>query len=300
MENLKPVLKRVGAYIIDLFIVFIISSLISSIPGLNKNIDSYQKTYDEYQEKYNDYAEYLTLLEDSYKDNEITEEEYNKLIESTQYSEIVINKYDDNQITKKEYQQIFEEINNNFDSLAKDYVYLLNKDSVTNTIVTLSFTLLYFGVIQYFLKGRTIGKWIFKLQVVSNNEKKLNIINYLLRSLVVNNVLLNAVSIIFLITTSKTTYQNANNIISTIISIVEAIIIFLVLTRADHRGLHDLLFNTKVIETDYIDCEVKTPEVKDITPVGEKKNKTTSKSKSNKKTTSKKKIIDAEYKENKK
>jgi len=300
MTNLKPLLKRIGAYLIDLFIVFLISSLISSIPAINKNMDSYQKTYDEYEEKYNDYANYINLLKDLYEDNEINEEEYNQLIESTQYGNIIISKYEDSKISKKEYQQIVEEVNTSFDSVAKEYVYLLNKDSALNTIITLICTLLYFGILQYFLNGKTIGKSIFKLQVVSNNEKKLNILNYFLRSLVVNDVLLNAISIIFLITASKTIYQNANNIISTIISIVEAIIIFLVMTREDHRGLHDLLFNTKVIETDCVNDGIKIQEVKGITPIEDKKTKSTSKSKSNKRKTTKKKIIDAEYKENKK
>jgi len=37
-----------------------------------------------------------------------------------------------------------------------------------------------------------------------------------------------------------------------LVSIVEAIIIFLVLTREDARGLHDLLFNTKVVSIEEI------------------------------------------------
>ena len=50
-----------------------------------------------------------------------------------------------------------------------------------------------------------------------------------------------------MLTTSKKVYTNASNTISLLISITEAIIIFLVMTREDNRGLHDLLFNTKVI-----------------------------------------------------
>jgi len=302
MKNIRPLLKRVCAYMIDLFIIITISSLISSVPGLNKEMEEYQETYNEYQEKYNEYSEYLTLLEESYKDEEINEEEYTKLIESEQYQEIISSRYDDNAISKEEYKEIVVEINENFDTIAKDYIYLLNKKGVSNSIITLVCTLLYFGVVQYFLKGQTIGKRLFKLKVVSNSDKKLNILNYLFRSLVVNDVLLNSVGIIFLITTSKTVYQHANNIIGTIISLVEAIIIFLVLTREDGRGLHDLLFNTKVISVEIIkesikqDVEITEPAeaVKEET---KKKSKSTTKSKPKSKINSKKKIIDAEYKE---
>lgn len=264
MTNLKPVIKRIGAYVIDLCIIFSISSLISSIPVLNKNMDSYQKTYNEYEEKYNEYGEYINLLKESYEDNEINLDEYNKLTESTAYSDIIMSKYEDNKITKKEYTDIVKSINNNFDSTAKEYVYLLNKDSVMHTIITLTFTLIYFGIIQYILKGKTIGKILFKLQVVSNNEKKLTVITYILRSLIINEVLLNSISIIFLMTASKNTYHHANNITTTIISIIEGIIIFLVITREDHRGLHDLLFNTKVIELENKQVEIKEKSVKTI------------------------------------
>ena len=36
----------------------------------------------------------------------------------------------------------------------------------------------YFGIIQYFLKGQTIGKKILKLKVISASTKKINILNY--------------------------------------------------------------------------------------------------------------------------
>ena len=62
MRNLKPLMRRVCAYMIDLFVVLIIASLVSSIPFLNKNMDKYQKTYSEYEEKFNDYSDYIKLL----------------------------------------------------------------------------------------------------------------------------------------------------------------------------------------------------------------------------------------------
>lgn len=250
MKNIRPLMKRVGAYAIDLFIVLIIASFISNIPFLNKNMESYQKTYDEYEEKYNTYSEYLTLLEEKYQDEKITEEEYTELINSEEYKDLITSKYDDNKISQGEYKEIVESINNEFDKVVTDYVYILNKKGISNSIITLVCTLLYFGILQYFLKGQTIGKKLLKLKVVSASDKKINILNYILRSLIVNDILLNTISIIFLLLTSKKVYTQADNILSILISISEAVIIFLVLTREDQRGLHDLLFNTKVISTE--------------------------------------------------
>jgi uncharacterized RDD family membrane protein YckC len=131
---------------------------------------------------------------------------------------------------------------------------------------------------------------------VSAGEKKINVLNYFLRSLIINDVLLNTISIIFLLTASKTIYNQSNNIIGAIISIIQAIVIFLVMTREDQRGLHDLLFNTKVISTEPVEkTEEKEIEILKDEEVVEPKIKKQSKSKG--KTKSKKKIIDAEYKE---
>ena len=248
MKNIRPLIKRVAAYSIDLLIVLTITSLITRIPTLNKNMSSYQKTYDEYTEKYTEYSDYLNLLQKSFEDNEINEEEYTELIKKETYKELIEEKYEDNQISKGEYNKIITNINQKFDKTSKNYIYLLNKKGVTNSIITLIATLLYFGVFQYLLKGQTIGKKILKLQVVSASSKKINIINYLLRTLLVNDVFLNGIGIILLLTTSQKIYTKANNLIGMLISISEALIVFLILTREDKRGLHDLLFNTQVIE----------------------------------------------------
>lgn len=275
MTNIRPLMKRVCAYIIDLFIVLIIATLISSIPLLNKGTEDYQKTYDEYEKEYNEYTEYLALLESAYEDELITEEEYTKLIENETYKDIIEDEYEDKEISKGEYNEIVEEVNEEFDEIAEDYVYILSQKGISNSIITLVCTLLYFGIIQYFLKGQTVGKKLLKLQVVSASDKKINILNYILRSLIVNDVLLNGVGIIFLVLTTKSVYQQVDNVLGILISIVEAAIIFLVLTREDQRGLHDLLFNTKVISTE-------TNIEKQETKIKKKTNK---------------KVIEAEYKE---
>ena len=88
-------------------------------------------------------------------------------------------------------------------------------------------------------------KKILKIKVVSASDNKINIFNYLLRSLIVNEVLLNTISVIFLLCATRGVYTSVREYVGVAISVVEAIIIFQVMTREDQRGLHDLLFNTK-------------------------------------------------------
>lgn len=249
MQNRKSVIKRILAYTIDTTLVIIVASLITSVPFFNKGMIEYQKTYKEYETEYAKYSEYINLFNESYKDEEITKEEYTELTKNSIYKEIIEIKYDDEKISQDEYDDIIDEVNTKFDTIAKDYIYILNKKGISNPIINLILTILYFGVLQYFLKGQTIGKKIFKLKVVSTNNKKLNVLTYILRTLIVNDVLLNTITILFLAFSSKGVYTKASDILSTLISVVEMAIIFLVLTREDERGLHDLLFNTKVIST---------------------------------------------------
>lgn len=250
MKNINILLKRICAYIVDIIIVMFISILISSIPYISKDNEKYQQKYSEYVEEYNKYIEFKTLLEETYDDETITKEEYNKLLEKEMYTEKIISSYEDNQISKGEYKNILELYEKDFTKMSEDYNYKLGKLSYQDTLIILLCTLFYFAIVQYLLKGQTIGKKLFKIKVVSINKNKVSIINYIIRSLIVNNVFLNLLGIVFLLLTPKQTYLTLNNILSILISLTEGIIIYLVLTRDDSRGLHDLLVKTKVISLD--------------------------------------------------
>ena len=124
MNNIKPLLKRVCAYAIDLALILVISSLISSLPVFNKETKEYQEAYSEYEEIFYQYDDHLKLLEESYKDEKIDEEEYNKLNEEEKFQELISSKYEDNKISKKEYTEITETLNDEFNGIAKDYIYI--------------------------------------------------------------------------------------------------------------------------------------------------------------------------------
>ena len=86
--DLKIVLKRVGAYMIDIIITICLATLITTIPVFNKKYQKYQDKYQEYTQIYTDYTDIKNLLSSSYEDSEISEEEYNKLLEYNLYKNI--------------------------------------------------------------------------------------------------------------------------------------------------------------------------------------------------------------------
>ena len=166
---------------------------------------------------------FINPLLDSYNEhyseyNEITEDYQNKKIEEDAYKKQVI-----------------------------DLNYQMSKELVISNSITVGALIIYFGIVQYFLDGETLGKKVFKLKVVSNKDKKLNIGNYLLRMVILKNVLFRILLIVGVYFLNKKVYYTYSSTISFIESIMETIIIVMIILRKDNRGLHDLIAGTKVI-----------------------------------------------------
>lgn len=219
MKN-KTIFKRLIAYMIDILIVSLISTFITSNIYINKDYKEYIKTSDEYDAFYEGYVDSIEQLQEKLEDEEINQDEYDK----------------------KE-----EKLNSAFDKKNKDYNYKLIKLSTISTTISLLVILLYFVVIQFYFNGQTVGKKIMKLRVVSNSDKKLNIFNYLLRSLILNEVLINGLSVIMVLMLSKSNYLIYNEIIYVVNYVLEMAIIFMIVFDKNNRGIHDYIANTKVI-----------------------------------------------------
>lgn len=257
MENKRIIWKRIVAYAIDVLLITLVVSMISSVKFLNPKLDSYNK----------EYKNYVTLTE-KYQDKKIKQEEY-----------------------KKQYNNIY---------------YKLQKNSVYYNFIYLVMIILYFGVFQYMTKGQTIGKKLMKLQVVSKDEKEdVPLGRYMLRSLLLYSTLYYfflTVGVFFL---TKGYYSAYSTGLYYANMVLELIIIYLVFTRSDMRGLHDLLANTKVIsleeenietkeEKTIIDAEIieeKPKKKKSATKKEEIKAKKTSKTSSKKSTKTSKKDV---------
>lgn len=246
---MKIVLKRIGAYLIDIILVSLVATLLTANSYINKDYKKYIKTYDEYNSEYNKYSDYYTKLENYYEDKKLSEKEYNKLIElDNKYLDVLKEKYEDKNINEEEYSEVIDSLNLKYQDIDTNYSYKLLKYSWIPTIVNLMCIMLYFIVIQFYFGGQTLGKKILKLKIVSNNDKKLNIVNFLIRSLVVNELFINILNVIFLFVLSKGNYLVYNKIIYVVTYILEMVILFTIVFDKHNRGLHDYISNTKVVE----------------------------------------------------
>jgi len=246
---MKLVLKRIGAYFIDIILVTLLSTLLSANSYINKDYDAYSKTYEEYNNEYDHYIEFYEKVEKYYDDNKISEEEYNKLIDiESEYDSYLNDYYKDKIISEEEYKTLLKNINKNYSEKETNYNYKLLKYSIIPTIVSLMSILLYFVVFQFYFNGQTLGKKLMKIRVISNNNKDLKIFNFFIRSLIVNEVFINILNLVFLIILSKDSFIEYNKIIYAVTYIIEMTILFTIVFNKDNRGLHDYISNTKVIE----------------------------------------------------
>lgn len=245
---MKSIFKRVAAYIIDIILISILSTILTSNKYLNKDYEKYQKTYDSYVKETEIYNDYSVKLNNFFSDDKISKNEYNKLNEITENKNL-IKYYEDNEITQKEFNIIIEKLDKDYSNKQIDYSYKLIKYTIIPTIISLMCILFYFVVIQFYFGGKTLGKLLMNLKVVSNNNKKLTILNFLIRSLIVNEVFINILNIIFILVLTKNNYLVYNQIIYPITYMLEMSIIATILFDKNNRGIHDYISNTKVIES---------------------------------------------------
>lgn len=147
-------------------------------------------------------------------------------------------KYTAGEISKEQYSKDFDELN-----------YYVTREGVGTTIINCSTAIVYYVILCYFCHGITLGKYLMKLRIVSNNSKDLNIGNYLIRGLFVNLILSNLVSVIFVYTMSKSTFVSIYPKVSSVLTLFLLVTVLFIMYRNDGRALHDLMANTKVIST---------------------------------------------------
>lgn len=155
---------------------------------------------------------------------------------------------------KEKYNEVYKEYSNlasktevsNKDELI-ELNYEVYKYKTFSNIYGAAVILIYFGVIQYALKGQTIGKKIMKLRVVANKDKKLKIWNYLLRIIILNNVLFTLINTVAVYLTKGLTFYYITYIISTLTSLMYMLNLMMIMFRRDGRGIHDYIAGTKVI-----------------------------------------------------
>lgn len=248
--NMKTILNRVFAYAVDLLILLLVSSILTNISFLNPQLKNYNKYYGQLSDYAKEYNSFISDLEKYYKDGELSEENYTKLIENhKKYEESLSKYYEDSKLSKKEYKKLESETELDYQKKYEDLAYKIAKNSSISSAIYIIVTILYFGIFNLVTDGQTLGKKLFKLKIVSSvsDDSKPNIVSYLIRSVLLYNTIYYLVSLIGIYTLNKENYYLVTNIVYQIQYYIQIIIICMVMLRADGRGPHDILAKTKVI-----------------------------------------------------
>ena len=154
--------------------------------------------------------------------------------------------YDKYQSTYDEYSKLVKKESD----VSKDELINLNYDlykyRTVNNGLSIVILVLYFGVLQMLMKGQTLGKKMMNIKVVSNKDKNLHFGNYLVRCVILNNIIFLLSTIILVYVTSGKPFYYAVYIISLMESLLYMTNIFFIVFRSDNRGIHDMIAGTKV------------------------------------------------------
>lgn len=156
-----------------------------------------------------------------------------------------------NQNTTIANQYLSQEIDvNTYMNQSMDISYEIAKQSGLGTIITLIIYILYYVVFQFYNKGKTVGKQIMKIRIVSTEEGELTLNQLLFRAFVINSILANTIILLFTIFGSKNVYSLSVTIFMAIQYVLMITSAIMIGYRKDGRGIHDLIAHTEVLQNE--------------------------------------------------
>jgi len=158
-----------------------------------------------------------------------------RALESSDKLTELMSQYMEQKITIEEFNEETQELN-----------YIITKGTYISSIVSIGVYILYFVVFQAYNNGQTFGKKLFKIQVLKENDRQVDMNTLLIRCLIPYGVLVNFILVVMILFVSQSFYINTSSILSSIHTIV--IFITLVMMAIKSKGIHDYLSKTKVVE----------------------------------------------------
>lgn len=255
---MKKLFSRVLAFGIDIAICTLIIVGLSNIHLLNPNKTKIDEQYNGFSTINVKYEAFSKYLEDVIKDAKLEEKELNKINkEFTSYADIFKDINFNKQISNKEKDKLRNDAKEKYIEVSNEYGYKINKLNVYQTVISIVVYILYFGILQWLLKGQTFGKKLFKLRVLNDNDQKVPLWKFIVRTILITELLIIGLDLILVFVLNKNSYLVANYHIANFKYLYEMAFLVCMIIRDDQKSLHDLLLRTRVARFDKEGNEIK-------------------------------------------
>ena len=126
--------------------------------------------------------------------------------------------------------------------------YTLDKETIIPTLIQSVLIVGYFATFAYYNNGQTLGKKLFKIKLAPTDDNELNHYRLIGRAIFIEGVLSSILSVIFLLFIKYKQYAITVGVISMLQLLFTIVCLIMVISRKDKKGLHDIIFRTKVIK----------------------------------------------------
>lgn len=256
---MKKLFRRFIAYTIDMMVIILIAQSLSGIPQINKQLNNYNKYYNGYMELYELYASFKVDLTNDFKDKNLTEKEYNSLIENHEkYVDTLNEYYMDGKLTEKNYDKLNKKIDKEYNREYKKVYYKIEQNSVLYFVIYLVIVFTYFVGFNKYTNGQTLGKKLTKLRIINSKDENENVPvwSYVVRALILYQPIYYIIKLVGVSLMDMNMYYTITSFFYDIQYYLEMLIVIMVMVRIDGRGPHDLLARTRVVLYDRSGKEV--------------------------------------------
>ena len=118
------------------------------------------------------------------------------------------------------------------------------------TLISIFLSIMYFIVYQFYNKGQTLGKKIFKIKVAKYDSSELTINSMIFRSLIINSIFVNMVIFAFVAISNFNIYRYGGLLFRSIDYIVTFASLIMIMFSKSGRGIHDYVAGTIVVRAD--------------------------------------------------
>lgn len=256
---MKKIILRFLAFALDLGLVSLIIYGVSMLSFVNPKSNELNRMYKSY---YKETEKYGNLLGTNNKKGDMEVYFEDEMLSESEDQEILslYNSYHDcfkdvklgEKATTGDINKVKENITEKNMEIMNKKVIEINKTKYMDVIISLVVYVLYFGVLQYFMKGQTPFKRLFRIKVVdaSDDKRRVSLISFIVRGILITEAIVSLTDLVLLFKLPSDAYINVNYWITQIKYIYEMAFLVTMVIRDDNRSIHDLILNTRVLRYD--------------------------------------------------